>query len=279
MADETALNIYTDGSSLSRPRTGGIGIVFVIVNEHGDDEIVNEFDYPGYKQATNNEMELEACIKALEEALDHDALDKYKTICIHTDSRYIVDNYRNAIFVWPTTGWTGRSTGRPILHVEQWKRLVKLIKRAKLQRRVVDIVWIKGHSKSKYNKLADKLAKKSAKNPLNKPLSVVSVRKKKTSKALETGSVAMQGQMLVIRVITTERLREHKLWRYKYEVMSTESTFHGNVDIACSQVSLRDGHCYSVVVNDDSDNPRITSLLEEVDCNQNEPLKPLMEAP
>lgn len=278
MSDETALNIYTDGSSLSRPRTGGIGIVFVIVNDQGDDEIVNEFEYPGYKQATNNEMELEACIKALEEALDRNVFDKYKTICIYTDSRYIVNNYKNAIFVWPTTGWTGRGTGRPILHVEQWKRLVRLIKRAKLQRRVVEIAWIKGHSKNKYNKLADKLAKKSAKNPLNRPLSVVSVRKKKTSKALEAGSVPMQGQTLAIRVITTERLREHKLWRYKYEVMSVESKFHGNVDITCSPISLRDGHCYSVVMNDDSDNPRITSLLAEIDCNETQPLKPLVDA-
>lgn len=67
MLDEDALNIYTDGSSFSGPRVGGIGIVFVIVNGAGDEEIVNEFDYPGYKQATNNEMELEACIKGLEE--------------------------------------------------------------------------------------------------------------------------------------------------------------------------------------------------------------------
>lgn len=33
MLFEDALNIYTDGSMFSDPRAGGIGIVFVIINE------------------------------------------------------------------------------------------------------------------------------------------------------------------------------------------------------------------------------------------------------
>ena len=57
MLFEDALNIYTDGSMFSAPRAGGIGIVFVIINESGDPQVINEFEYPGYRQATNNEME------------------------------------------------------------------------------------------------------------------------------------------------------------------------------------------------------------------------------
>ena len=45
MLDDDALNIYTDGSSFSGPRVGGIGIIFVIVNSAGDEEVVNEFGY------------------------------------------------------------------------------------------------------------------------------------------------------------------------------------------------------------------------------------------
>ena len=149
MLDEDALNIYTDGSSFSGPRAGGIGIVFVIVNSAGDEEVINEFDYPGYRQATNNEMELEACIKGLEDALNQESLQQYKNITIHTDSRYIVDNYKTAMFVWPTTKWKSRQTGRPILHVDQWKRLVRLLKHAYQDRRNVSIKWVKGHSKDK----------------------------------------------------------------------------------------------------------------------------------
>lgn len=268
MLDDDALNIYTDGSSFSGPRVGEIGIVFVIVNSRGDEEVVNEFDYPGYKQATNNEMELEACIKGLEEALDQEALQQFEKIIIHTDSRYIVDNYQTAKFVWPTTRWTSRQTGRPILHVGQWKRLVRLLKRAYQERRSVNIKWVKGHSKDKYNKAADKNARKSAKNPLHKPLSTVSVRRKKTPKSVKIGSVKMRGQRLSIRIFTTEYLTTHRLWKYKYEVISRKSKYVDNVDIIFSTEPLRDGHCYMVVLNKDTANPRITRMLNEIECSE-----------
>jgi ribonuclease HI len=266
MLDEDALNIYTDGSSFSGPRTGGIGIVFVIVNSAGDEEVINEFEYPGYRQATNNEMELEACIKGLQEALDQDALRQFNRIIVHTDSRYVVDNYQSAMFSWPKTQWCNRETRRPILHVEQWKRLVKLLKRGHHDRRSISVEWLKGHSKDKYNKAADKLARKSAKNPLHKPLSIVSVRRKRTSTAVKIGSVEMRGQRLFVRIITTEYLATQKLWKYHYEVLSEKSRYAGNADIAFSSESLRDGHCYEVVLNHDTKNPRITRMLGELEC-------------
>lgn len=67
MVYENALNIYTDGSSYSRPRRGGIGIRYITIDEFGNEEI-DDHAPPGYKEATNNEMELMACIKALEGA-------------------------------------------------------------------------------------------------------------------------------------------------------------------------------------------------------------------
>lgn len=56
---EDALNIYTDGSCLSNPRRGGIGIRYIVINAAGDEEWIDECP-AGYKQATNNEMELMA---------------------------------------------------------------------------------------------------------------------------------------------------------------------------------------------------------------------------
>src|SRR5674476_981925 len=67
MLAENALNIYTDGSSFSSPRTGGIGMRLVLVDTCGR-ERVHDFCPPGYKGATNNQMELKACIMALSEA-------------------------------------------------------------------------------------------------------------------------------------------------------------------------------------------------------------------
>lgn len=51
----------------------------------------------------------------------------------------------------------------------------------------------------------------------------------------------MQGQQLTIRVITSQFLRSpHQLWKYKYEVLSNESEFCGNVDEIFSEIYLRD---------------------------------------
>ncbi len=39
MIIENAINIYTDGSSFSSPRLGGIGIRWVIINSLGQEEV------------------------------------------------------------------------------------------------------------------------------------------------------------------------------------------------------------------------------------------------
>lgn len=66
--DDRALNIFTDGSSYNHPRRGGIDILFVDVDDNGDERLI-EHCPPGYRNATNNEMELAACVEALTEAM------------------------------------------------------------------------------------------------------------------------------------------------------------------------------------------------------------------
>ena len=68
MIIENAIIIYTDGSSFSRPRLGGIGIRLVIINSLGQEE-VEDISLAGSAATTNNQMELYACIKSLKEAL------------------------------------------------------------------------------------------------------------------------------------------------------------------------------------------------------------------
>jgi ribonuclease HI len=55
--DEEALNIFTDGSSYSTPRRGGIGFRLVFVDISGDEQVENH-QPPGYRGATNQQMEL-----------------------------------------------------------------------------------------------------------------------------------------------------------------------------------------------------------------------------
>ena len=259
MLAENALHIYTDGSSFSSPRRGGIGIRFVLIDSQGGETTIDP-RHPGYEGATNNQMELEACIEALEEARDRGLARSVSKIVVHADSQYVVENVDQAKFVWPKRQWT-KSTGAPVSNVDLWKRLLKAIRNADCR---VYFEWVQGHSRDLNNRAVDKMAKASAKSVLQTPLSVVSVRRKWTTESVSIGSVQMLGQRLSIRVVTCERLRQHKLWRLKYEVISKASPFFGKVDIIFATDLLRDGHSYSVRVNQETVNPRIVKIFREL---------------
>lgn len=268
MIDEDALNIFTDGSMYSGPRTGGIGIRFVTVDDNGNEKI-HDLELPGYKGATNNQMELHACVVALREAQKVFDLSTFTKIIIFSDSRYVVDNYKNALFYWPTNRWKNRD-GRPIENSKIWKELTKELRKPN---RRIEFEWVKGHSKNIHNRAADKLAKKSAKNATNKPLAQTSIRRKTTIEFTKVGSVEMKGQRLKIRVITTEYLRDQKLYKYRYEVLSKTSRYKGNVDLIFSPIAIRDGHCYTVTVNKNTKNPRLSQIIEEFDCKTGEKIE------
>ena len=195
--DENAINIYTDGSSYSGPWQGGLGIVFVTVDRDGN-EVVEEHQPQGYRGATNNQMELQACIEALELLMrgrTNIDLDRFRKIIIKTDSMYVTDSYGRAMFGWSRNHWRTRE-GRPINNATQWK---ELLKRVKGTGKRVEFRWVEGHRDSAHNKTADKLAKRSAKGVTKAPLGVSSVRRKLTEKSIEVGSVQVQGQDLTIR--------------------------------------------------------------------------------
>lgn len=259
MLVEDALNIYTDGSSFGAPRRGGIGMLFVQVDSQGAETLV-ESTFPGYRSATNNQMELQACITALQEARDRRLTDGFSKVVIHTDSMYVCDNINKAIFDWPKTRWHTRA-GTPVLNVELWKQLVRLVKASSCH---VQFRWVKGHSKNPLNRAADKAARASAQNPLHPALSQVSVRRKHTRERAERGSVRLIGQRLTIRVITCEWLHTQRVWKLKYEVVSKASPYHGKVDIAFSEVLLKDGHTYRVRMGENTENPRIAKMFREV---------------
>jgi ribonuclease HI len=256
MVYENALNIYTDGSSYSRPRRGGIAIRLVFVDQFGN-EVIEEDALPGYKGSTNNEMELLACIKALRHAADHEQIHAVQRVVVFTDSLYVKDNVPRAMFQWSKQKWLNRQ-GRPIENATLWKDLLRIIK--KLPKRV-DFEWVKGHSKSVHNKAVDKLAKQSAKGVLSEPLRVASVRRKKSLLTVEIGSVPMRGQILSIRIITDTYLRVQRIYKYKYEVLADSPELAGRVDLIFADECLRAGHHYEVRVNDDKRNPRIVEVV------------------
>src|SRR5262245_54157222 len=123
MIDDTLI-VYTDGSCLPSPRRGGIGIRIITVNEAGDEQY-SDFSPPGFKNVTNNEMELYACVVALKEVINMDGTYPFSKVEIYTDSQYVANNHKNAMFVWPTTRWSLKD-GKPAANTELWKEFIKL---------------------------------------------------------------------------------------------------------------------------------------------------------
>lgn len=258
MIYENALNIYTDGSCLSRPRRGGIGIRLVIINANGLEEHFDECAQ-GYEGATNNQMELKACIEGLELGRRHPWLELADRIYVFTDSMYVADHISLAMFDWPKHQWCNRA-GKPIDNADLWRDLVSAIKKASPRR--VDFKWVKGHSKDLHNRAVDKLAKQSAKGVLKAPLIVAAVRRKLSPKSVEAGSVPMEGQTMSIRIIVDTYLRRQRTYKYKYEVL--EGEFATNIDTIYSHECIRAAHHYQVRVNHDPLYPQIEEVIAEL---------------
>jgi ribonuclease HI len=265
---ERALSVFTDGSGLARPRRGGIGIRFVHTDDLGN-ETPFDLDEPGYASETVPRMELQAVIVALKTIekgrLPAYMLDDIRRVDIYTDAMYVAENLNNALYSWPRNGWTTRE-GAPVLNADLWKDLTREYGKLRQQRLRVEITWRKGHSASNpHNKVADKLAKESAGSPLEATRVAPVVRRKKSTRSTERGSVLMLGQKLTIHIIEAEYLATQHLNRYRYEVMSRKSEFRGCVDFAFSDnPMMRPGHTYFVTMGTDQGNPRIIKCHREI---------------
>jgi ribonuclease HI len=259
---ENAILIYTDGSLQWRGRKGGYGFAFVHVDPVGEATIVGEHSPPGIHGTTNNRMELQACIEGLKKVIELPQYAMVHQIRVCTDSMYVRNNFATAAFEWSKHQWMNKY-GRPVLNADLWKDLLRARKNI---HKPVDFEWVKAHAKGRqhdsYNDLADKLADASRESPLAKKQHHSSARRKQSIKKTVSGSVLMQGQVMTIRVLSCKRLQTQRLWHYRYEVISTDSQFCGNLDWIVSEIYVRSGE-YRVRVNSDTQNPRIIECLED----------------
>lgn len=265
--DENALNIFTDGSSYGSPRRGGCAFRIITVGDDGHSVLHDEQPY-GYAGGTNQEMELMAAIAALNyitgRRSPYDVRD-FSKVVVYTDSLYVKNNVDNALYRWPTADWFDRN-GNPVVNAALWKDLVKAIFRVSPRR--VQFEWVKGHKASADNRAVDKGAKRSATGPLHGPLKVEGVRRKLTDKKTEAGSIRCEGQRITLRVVTDRWLREQRIGRYRCEVMSKASPYHGNIDWFYSYELLKAGHTYYVRLNDEPARPRIEKVFRELESKE-----------
>ena len=252
--DDNALIIYTDGSCLAKPRRGGYAYRLVTIDQNGDEAVV-DFGSPGSLGATNNQMELIACIEALKHVSSrHSPIPRssYEKVVLYTDSMYVLDGIYPAEAVWPINGWLTQE-GEPVHNRDLWSDLV----REKQRFRRVEFRRVEGHRTNPHNKAVDKLAKGAARlvragGPVPKrqmPAPPI-VRRRTSSRKTEPRSVAMRGQTETIRIVTARNIPGQQYHAYKYEVSRGDSPDFEAVDDAFAlngQVALRPGHTYEVL--------------------------------
>ncbi len=136
--------MYTDGGALGNPGPGGYGAVIL---RNGKTKELSK----GYRNTTNNRMELMACIAGLS------ALTKPSSVVLHSDSRYVVNGIAKGwAKKWKANGWI-KSDKSPALNTDLWDRLLDLC-----EKHDVEFRWVKGHAGIAGNERCDELAVKAA---------------------------------------------------------------------------------------------------------------------
>lgn len=109
--------IYTDGACSGNPGPGGYGSIitdFKTVTELG------EF----YPQTTNNRMEMQAVISALQFCLDR--YQSLASIQIYTDSVYVIRGSTQWLFGWKKRGWK-TADGGDVTNQDLWQVMDRLL--------------------------------------------------------------------------------------------------------------------------------------------------------
>ncbi len=259
LEDEFTLYIYTDGSTYwNRSWKAGAGAVLVFAGKDGNEETIElQESYRG----ASIEMELEACVLGLNEARTNARLAHIRNVLVMSDSQFVVDNYKRAETIWARNGWLLLS-GQPVANTAQWRIFLKA-KRA--LHKQVEIRKVKAHAGHEHNERADKLAKQAANTPGGKPLHVVQLARKLSTRYTERSSVKMLGQVLIIRIVGRQYFPEHKIDRYRYEVVDEDSPYIGSVDFIFSSFYMKRGHYYRVQVNRNQGFPIVMNVLGEVE--------------
>lgn len=141
------VDMYTDGACSGNPGPGGYG---TILKYKGQEKELSA----GYKNTTNNRMELRAVIAGLE------ALREPCSGTIYSDSKYIVDAINQGwARRWKANGWMRNKTD-PALNPDLWEKLLQLLDGHRFR-----FIWVKGHAGHPENERCDRLAVEASQLP------------------------------------------------------------------------------------------------------------------
>ena len=135
--------IYTDGACSGNPGPGGWGVVIYFM----DDSV---YELGGSElQTTNNRMELQAAIAALEFIQQS---GQTQSLELFTDSEYVKNGITKWIRSWKQKGWI-TAAGKPVLNQDLWQELDLL------NGKQVTWRYVRGHAGNQGNERCDAIAR------------------------------------------------------------------------------------------------------------------------
>jgi len=138
------VTIYTDGACLGNPGPGGYGVVLLYKGRRKELS-------GGYRETTNNRMEIMAAIVGLK------ALKEKCEATLYSDSEYLVKAITKGwVKRWRKNNWR-RNRKEKALNPDLWEQLLQLY-----EYHQVEFKWVKGHAKSAENNRCDELALEAA---------------------------------------------------------------------------------------------------------------------
>jgi len=143
MASTRLVEAFTDGACLGNPGPGG----WAALLRCGDRERLLSGGVP---DTTNNRMELQAAIGALE------ALSRSAEVRLFTDSQYVQLGITEWVPRWKRNGWM-TSARKPVANQDLWQQLDALVATHR-----VAWEWVRGHSGHVENERVDRAAREAA---------------------------------------------------------------------------------------------------------------------
>jgi ribonuclease HI len=141
------ITMYTDGACSGNPGPGGYGVVMLYKGHRKELSA-------GYRNTTNNRMEMLAVIVGLE------TLKEKCKVTLYTDSQYVVNAIEKGwAKKWRANGWM-RNKKEPALNADLWDRMLRLC-----DFHQVKFIWVKGHAGNPENERCDQLAVEASKQP------------------------------------------------------------------------------------------------------------------
>jgi ribonuclease HI len=161
---ETELKIFTDGGCSGNPGPGGWAYIIAAGGGDGTEAVILAEKWGAEENTTNNRMELQAVIAALEavsgpnggSAPPVPAPDAVSArITVVTDSQYVQKGITQWIHNWKKHKWQ-TADRKPVKNRDLWERLDRLNSGLALH-----WAWVRGHAGNELNERCDGMVRRA----------------------------------------------------------------------------------------------------------------------